>query len=252
MKQRFTLSKSNKIYFGIIAVLFIVSFIAFSEKTSHQIGEVIGKVMFLLLLSSLFAWIVWRVCGRKQKGGNSTFNIILTMVMISQIGQFASKLQQSEQLSEIQERKEESQGGTVAYSVGEIALSVPMIWKQGKTNTPLTKLFLFIPDGKGGANGVIKVDVGRPIASDLAANVEAMESRFGGKSTQILDGSVILTTTTSTSVNVPRHIFTTMAQGKVYFVFVAADNPGVADEACQSIGKTLKMPLDRPDAGVGK
>ncbi len=147
--------------------------------------------------------------------------------------------------------KDQSHNETAAYSVGKMAFSVPAIWKEGRTNTPATRLFLFIPDGKGGANGMIKVDVGQPVESDLTANAEAMESRFAGKSTPILAGSVILTSTTSTSVNVPRHIFTTMSEGKVYFVFVAADSPDVADEACQSIQKTLKIP-NQPDAGDGK
>ncbi len=146
----------------------------------------------------------------------------------------------------------ESWNEAVSHSVGKISFSLPGIWQKGETNTPATKLFLFIPDGKGGASGVIKVDMGGPIKKGLAANAEAMESRFNGKSTPLLGGSVILTTTTSTSDNKPRHIFTTMADGKVYFVFVAADDPDVADEACQSIQKTIEIAAGRPDGGYGR
>ncbi len=135
----------------------------------------------------------------------------------------------------------ESWNEAVSYSVGEISFSVPGTWQKGETNTPATRLFLFVPDGKGGASGMIKVDVGGPVEDDLAANAQAMESRFGGESTPILGGSVILTTTTSTSVQKPRYIFTTLIDGKVYFVFVASDSPDVADEACQSIQETFEI-----------
>lgn len=107
MKQEFTLSKSNKIYFGVITVLSFVLFVVFSGKTSYQIGEFTGRLIFLLLLPSLFAWIVWRLSGRKEKGGSLTFNIVLTLILLGQIGQFGNKLQQSQKIRELHEQKKE-------------------------------------------------------------------------------------------------------------------------------------------------
>ena len=85
MKQKFTLSQSNKIYIAVITLLFVVLFIAVPSKTSFLAGEFIGRLIGLLLLSSIFAWIVWRLSGKKEKAGTVTFNIILTLFVIGLI-----------------------------------------------------------------------------------------------------------------------------------------------------------------------
>lgn len=112
MKQKFTLSKSNKIYFGVVAVISLVLFLVFASKASYQvggeqIGELTGRLIGFLIFPSLFSWIVWRLSGRKENGGSLTFNIFLTLIVLGQVGQFGNKLQQSQQLQEIQEQKEE-------------------------------------------------------------------------------------------------------------------------------------------------
>jgi len=107
MKEKFTLSKSNKIYFGVVAALSLVLFVASFDKTPYQIGELAGRLISFLLFPSLFAWIIWRLSGKKEKGGNVTFNIVLTLVLLGQIGQQGSNLQQSKILGEIQEQTDE-------------------------------------------------------------------------------------------------------------------------------------------------
>jgi len=141
-----------------------------------------------------------------------------------------------------------STGDTATYFVGNMTFAVPKTWQTGKTNTPATKLFLFIPDDKGGSRAIIKVDVGVPAAEGLAANAKGMETRFNGQSTPILDGSVILTSTASGSIKTPRHIFTALLDGRIYFVFVAADSSDIADEACAIIRKTMKVAALAPAA----
>lgn len=106
MKQEFSLSKSNKIYFGVISLLYFALFVAFSEKTLYQIGDFSGRVFCLLLFPSLFAWIVWRLSGRNEKGSNLTFNIVLTLTLLGQIGQFVNKSLQFQELIAIHEQKE--------------------------------------------------------------------------------------------------------------------------------------------------
>jgi len=107
MKQVFTLSKSNKSYFGVVAVLLFVIFIAFSDKTTYQIGEFTGKLISSIVFPSIFAWIVWRLSGRSEKSGSLTFNIVLTLILLSQIGQLSNKLQKSQKLRELLVQKSE-------------------------------------------------------------------------------------------------------------------------------------------------
>lgn len=106
MKQSFALSKSNKIYFGVIASLFLFSFVVFSEKSPYKIGELTGSLVSLLLFPSLFAWIIWRLSGRKEIAGSLTFNIFLSLILLGQIGQFANKLHHFQISKELQEQKE--------------------------------------------------------------------------------------------------------------------------------------------------
>ena len=106
-KQKFRLSKSNGIYFGVVALLYFVLSVAFTDKIPYQIEFLTGKLVGLLIFSLLFAWIIWRLSGRKGKGGNLTFNIVLTLALLGQIGQIGNKLQQSPRLGELQEQKEE-------------------------------------------------------------------------------------------------------------------------------------------------
>lgn len=107
MKQKFMLTKSNKIYFGIIVTLFIVPFFMFSDMTPQQTGSLLGKLFQLLLLPSLFAWIVWRVRGRKEQGGSLTFNFTLTLLLLVQIGLHGNKANQYREIKELKQQKEE-------------------------------------------------------------------------------------------------------------------------------------------------
>ncbi len=109
MKPKFTLSKSNKIFVRIILGWFLLRFIIiiFSGHTPYEIGEFIGKLFAYFLFPLLFAWIAWRLSGRKEKSGSVTFNVVLLLVVLGQIGQFGKRLQESQSVREIQEQKEE-------------------------------------------------------------------------------------------------------------------------------------------------
>ena len=93
----YTLSKSNKIYFLIVAVLSIGAFIAMSDPTPYGIGGLIGRLIGLFLIPALIALIVWLLSGRKEKGGSWTINIVLTLVILGQVGQFGNNIQPSQQ-----------------------------------------------------------------------------------------------------------------------------------------------------------
>jgi hypothetical protein len=107
MESKFKLSSFNKKFIGVAALIFLLLFVVFSDKAPYQIGVLIGRLMVLFLLPTLFAWIVWRFTGRKKKAASITFNIVLSLILLGQIGQFGNRQQQTQTVRELQEIKAE-------------------------------------------------------------------------------------------------------------------------------------------------
>lgn len=107
MEQRFTLSKSNKIYYGIVAVAFIVLFIVAGDISSATIGRLTGKLIGFLLFPAFFAWIVWRLSGKNEREKSLTFHIVLTLTLLGQVGQAMQRVQQQQKLDELAVYKKE-------------------------------------------------------------------------------------------------------------------------------------------------
>ena len=105
MNQKFTLAKSNKIYALVITILYMVNFLIFANKTSYAIGGLVGRVLFVLLFATLVAWIVWWLAGKKEKGGQVTFNIVLSLILIGLFVQFRHNFIQSNKLKKIEIHK---------------------------------------------------------------------------------------------------------------------------------------------------
>jgi len=113
MEQMFNLSKSNRIYFLVcllvIIILSIGSFIVIPEKTPNhltiQIGKLIGSLIILFLLPTLFAWIVWCLTGKNGKALSITFNIVLTLILL---GHIEPLLPETQEMEGIQKKEEES------------------------------------------------------------------------------------------------------------------------------------------------
>jgi hypothetical protein len=107
MKKQFALTKTNKAYFGIITVITFIFFLAFSNKAPESIGELTGRLASFALFPSFFAWIVWRLAGRQENGGSITFNILLTLIVIGQVGQIGNRHQQSQKIASLEVQKNE-------------------------------------------------------------------------------------------------------------------------------------------------
>jgi hypothetical protein len=105
-EQGFSLSKSNGIYIGLVAVLCVVGFIAVPGKSAYEAGTVMGTIIGFCLFPLLFAWIFWRCTGRKAKAGHLAFNIILTLCLLGQVGRFIRKPREDQTLAEIQRKRE--------------------------------------------------------------------------------------------------------------------------------------------------
>lgn len=129
----------------------------------------------------------------------------------------------------------------VKHSVDDISFEVSSAWKTAKTSTPATKLFLYIPNGSGEADSMLKVDDGKPLHPDLMSSVVAIERRFSGTSRSIHDGRAMITSTNSSTVDLPRHIITTIVEKRVYFLFIASNSSEIADGALEMVESTFAI-----------
>lgn len=105
-KPEYALSTSNKLYFGIVAVVIIALFLVNPDLSPEHIGRLIGRVFSLLLFPAMFAWIVWRLTGKKENGGSITFNVVLTLILLGQVAQTSRT---NMELESIQVEKEKFQ-----------------------------------------------------------------------------------------------------------------------------------------------
>ncbi|MHC4165609.1 MAG: hypothetical protein ACYSWQ_01485 [Planctomycetota bacterium] len=106
MKHEYRLSTSNKIYLGVVMSLSILLFILQRDKSSYETGRFFGGVVALIIFPMLFAWIAWRLSGRKIPGGSTTFNVILTLMLLARISQYTSDIGRSSSVPDLQKHTE--------------------------------------------------------------------------------------------------------------------------------------------------
>lgn len=103
--NRYQLSTSNKVLIGIIALVMIVATAVFSHADPARLGQAFGLLLAMIGVPALFGWIVWRLSGKKQGSGSWTFNIVLTLLVFGQVGQFANHARQSQVLRDLEQEK---------------------------------------------------------------------------------------------------------------------------------------------------
>lgn len=82
--KKFKVTKSNVIISIIIAVPHVLAMIL---NPMHPL-DYIASFLLILVWSSLASWIVWRLSGRKEKGGSLTFKIVLIIILLSKLAQY--------------------------------------------------------------------------------------------------------------------------------------------------------------------
>jgi hypothetical protein len=88
MKHPFKLSKSNIIYAIIVGVIVIFLNTRTYGLDGFSIGYTLGSLIGLLVFPALLAFLFWYILGRKEKGGTTTFNVVLSLMLLSSISQF--------------------------------------------------------------------------------------------------------------------------------------------------------------------
>ncbi|MCG2432176.1 hypothetical protein [Aequorivita xiaoshiensis] len=88
MKHPFKLSKSNIIYASIVAVIVIFLNIRIYGFDAYSFGLSLGSIFGIILIPTLLALLFWFILGKKEKGGTTTFNIVLTLMLLGSISEF--------------------------------------------------------------------------------------------------------------------------------------------------------------------
>lgn len=88
MKHPFKPSKTNVIYASIVAVIIIFLNIRIYGFDAYTFGMSLGSIIGIIIVPTLIALLFWFILGRKEKGGTTTFNIVLTLMLFGSISEF--------------------------------------------------------------------------------------------------------------------------------------------------------------------
>lgn len=87
MKYPFKLSKTNFIYAVIVAVIIVFINFRIYDFDVYTFGMSLGIIIGTMLMPTLIALLFWFILGRKQNGGTTTFNIVLTLMLFGSINE---------------------------------------------------------------------------------------------------------------------------------------------------------------------
>lgn len=88
MRYPFKLSKTNIIYASIVAVIMIFFKIRIYGFDAYTFGMSIGSIIGIILIPTLIALLFWLILGRKENGGTTAFNVVLTLMLMGSISEF--------------------------------------------------------------------------------------------------------------------------------------------------------------------
>ena len=89
MKHPFKLSKANIIYgLTALAVSLLINIRIHGIGSSYSLGIAVGTIITLILFPTFFALLFWYILGRKEYGGTTTFNIVLTLMLFGSLSEF--------------------------------------------------------------------------------------------------------------------------------------------------------------------
>lgn len=97
MKYPFKLSKTNIIYASIVAAIVILLKILVYGFDTYVFAMSLGSIIGIILSSTLLALLFWFILGRKEKGGTTTFNLVLTLMLLGSISEFGQILKDRQQ-----------------------------------------------------------------------------------------------------------------------------------------------------------
>jgi heme/copper-type cytochrome/quinol oxidase subunit 4 len=114
MKHPFKLSKTNKVYLSIACGFWLLASLVLFGFQPYTIGYAIGGIIFFAVIPIIVAWLVWLIQGKKEEGGTTAFNVVLTLLLISSLSNFVGKLMERDanttaQIENLEDSKASSQ-----------------------------------------------------------------------------------------------------------------------------------------------
>ncbi|AUC15920.1 hypothetical protein BTO06_12505 [Tenacibaculum sp. SZ-18] len=115
MKHPFKPSKSNIIYASIVAAIIVFFNIRIYGFDAYTFGMSIGSIIGIILIPTLLALLFWFILGRKENGGTTTFNVVLTLMLLGSISEFGQIAKDRQKLiNDLQKAVSEYKESTIA------------------------------------------------------------------------------------------------------------------------------------------
>ncbi|WP_339833908.1 hypothetical protein [uncultured Flavobacterium sp.] len=92
MKHPFKLSKVNLFYASIASVIIIFLNIRIYGFDAYTFGLAFGTIFTMIGFTVLIALLFWYLLGKKENGGTTTFNVLLTIMLLGTISEFSQKI----------------------------------------------------------------------------------------------------------------------------------------------------------------
>lgn len=116
MKYPFKPSKSNLIYASIVAVIIVFLTFRIYGFETYTLGRSLGSVIGIILIPTLLALLVWFIFGRQEKGGTTTFNILLTLMFLGSMSEFSQIAKDRQKpINDLQKAVSNYKENTLAY-----------------------------------------------------------------------------------------------------------------------------------------
>ncbi|WP_130735461.1 hypothetical protein [Flavobacterium sp. J27] len=86
-KYPYKITVGNWILYLIASLITVVMYAISNSFSAEMVGFVIGIFFAYFIFASAFGLLFWYLLGRKEKGGSTTFNVLIIIILIGQINQ---------------------------------------------------------------------------------------------------------------------------------------------------------------------
>jgi hypothetical protein len=236
-------SKSVLAWWGVIPTLLFVAIQLIYGWSSakvratgpeYSISYLLGGIIGGLLISFVISWIVYLVFGKSQRAATITFSVMMALLCLSVLERSLLQPLANQQGTPV------SITPTNA-SFGNFQFEIPAGWSRIQPDRGKTEAMILLNgDAPGHVQGMLKVDVGKPLLPDAGQVARSL----AGKDGRVLPDSVtvdgtdgVRIETPSADMTRPRLAVVVFRDEKVYLIMAAtngADISGAFDEVLKS------------------
>lgn len=211
-------------WWGIIPViLFIVAHVALNWETakiratdpSYAVSYLLGGLIGALGLAALVGWGAYRIGSRSQLAGTLALSGALLFFAMADLNTARST----------KAILQPAASAPTPASFDGFAFEVPAGWSQVRPDRNQTKAMLtFGSTSPTGADGLIKIEVGKPTIPDVrktAASLAGADGQVLPTSLTVDGVEAVRVETPSTDLNRPHHAVAAIRNGRLYLIMAA-------------------------------